>query len=161
MRATLVIRGAAAFCSSSHFAALRYEVVSKPGNIADRSRDAARQAGFDRIAATHEDNRDGVGGSLRCPACRPPKRNNHLRMEVHQCIRIRCKVGAIRTAKIDLEIASFDPTELRHSLAKRLNCATHRQHTNSAHALCLLRRRRERPRRAAEKRDELAPVASR
>jgi hypothetical protein len=34
---------------------------------------------------------------------------------------------------------------------------SHREHTDAAHALVLLRARRERPRRRAEKRDEFAP----
>src|SRR5262245_33931541 len=70
---------------------------------------------------------------------------------------------------VKLDVAAFGPPQFLQLLAKcpkvRLNfrvaCCVWHQYSDAAHALALLRARRERPRdRAAKKRDELAPLHS-
>ncbi len=78
-------------------------------------------------------------------------------------------MGSECEANIKVDIAALGPTELLqflpqrrdHSLCRRIGLGIPHQHTDPPHPLGLLRARRKRPcSRAAEQRDELAPLQS-
>src|SRR6516165_10789392 len=78
----------------------------------------------------------------------------------------RLRIGGVRPASIDPQIAAVRPTQFLQLLDKRsalrlgfrIALRPAHQHSDLPHPVRLLRPRRKRPsRRAAEKRDELAP----
>src|SRR5262249_13774350 len=91
---------------------------------------------------------------------------------LHQLARIfmHARDIAAGPAPLDLQVPSLSPSQFRKSLPKcnnarlrhRVVLADTHEHTEAPHALCLLRARRERPRRrrAAYSRDKLSPPHS-
>src|SRR5262249_52542725 len=94
---------------------------------------------------------------------------DHVRRQPDQLRRINARKRGVASApaSIDAKILAFNPSQLTKSLdecrvirlPRRIGRRAIHQHTDAPRAVSLLRPRRERPRcRAAEQRDEVAPI---
>src|SRR5262249_28039592 len=132
-----------------------------------------RQAGDEteanRVIRVREHDRDDRCRLLCRDDCWGCCRNNDIDLELDKLGRDLDEplAASLRPAILDRNIAIFNPTELAqplHKASARLALGKKRgraQEPDDRQLARLLRARRERPRRrAAEKRDELAPVHS-
>ena len=177
--ATRVTCGAISLSSSSHFpltadsnpADGRFE-QGKASSVAARACQTVDEAGADRIGDVHEHDRhrarrlqqrpDGCGGNGQ----------DDVRRQRHQFGRVFANTLGIPGAPaiLDPHVASIGPAQLLQTLHERRQPARcfrivrgqAHQHGDATHPLGLLRMRSERPcsRRAAEQRDERAPLHS-
>src|SRR5262249_2584796 len=127
------------------------------------------QAQFDGVLATGENDRDGCRGRLRGERSRVTTSTNHCDLSAHEFARERRQSihSTFCPAVFNADIAVLDIACLNEALPERGNgifeCSGRSavEEPDNRHRR-LLRPRRERPRsqRAAEKRDELAPLHS-
>ena len=172
MTAARVTRGAISLSSSSHFPLVEIFKVSKARDVSTWPRQAIDEAGTDRIDDRSEYNRHCAGCLEQRPYRRAadPKITSGARRDQFGCVSAQIVGIACGPADVDPHVAAVGPAQLLQSLQERCNtglalrvvrCLAHK-YANAPHPLGLLRPRRERPRRrrAAEKRDELAPPHS-
>ena len=156
--------------SSSHFPPMPYSKLVKPVTLPPGRARLATKPAADRIAATREHDRHGAGQ----PCCNAPtarRRCGHD--DVGAARPISSQHAGSRSTLLSAQrysIATFRPSTQPASCSPCRNAASdvpeipHRRQCSKKadhrHALGLLRPRRERPRRrrAAEQRDELAPL---
>src|SRR5215467_7050901 len=139
------------------------------GDVVARSRQAWYEAGADRIVRRREHDRDNRCHLLCCKH-RPSHRYDHIDLESDKLGgNLAEALGtSLRPTILDRHGATLDPAEFAQSLSKGGCPCTPGRRTarskepNDRHLRWLLRPCRERPRgcRAAEKRDELAPLHS-
>src|SRR5262245_65381998 len=138
------------------------------GDVAARPVKARDETSLDRIERCDEDNGHCRGRGLRRERCGRSQRRDQVHPSVHKIGR-KCGqsiVLTIRQALLDHYVPTNDIACLGQSLTERndpLSCHRCRQAAEKPdhRHLRLLRQRRERPRRrAAEQRDELAPLHS-
>src|SRR5262249_51393936 len=151
------------------FAHHRRFVSGEPGNVSTRMGQVGDEAGADWIGNLNEHDWNGAGFFLERGDCWGHVTNNYVRSQCDQRLREGLDPGGIAggPAMIKSKVAALHPSQFLARLMERLHRRLRfqiavgkvRQHANSAHALALRRARRERPcRRAAEQRDELAPL---
>jgi hypothetical protein len=142
---------------------------SKSGGVATGPCHAVDKACADRIRNLHEHNRHGAAHFLQCAHCLAAIGQNNVG-ERDQLGGVFANVigFACARAEIDPHVVPFGPTQLPQGLHKFRIAGPHLRivrgegggdYADTPHPLGLLRTRRERPRerRAAEKRDEVAP----
>src|SRR5262249_12996756 len=141
----------------------------KAGDIAARARQARDHAHADRVADLREHDGHGAGRLLQCLNAWGGRGQNDVRRERQKLLGISVKEKGVArcTAIVDPAVAPLRPPSLLQVLYKRGEaCLSFRiiggevhEHTDAAYPLAL-RAPRDRPggRRAAEKRDELAPL---
>ena len=168
--ATRVTPGAICLSSSSHFPLMLYSNSHETGGVAARPRQAVDEAGADRIGDDREHDRHGAGRLQQRPHGRGAMGQDDVRRERGQFRRVSANVGGIGRgpAGVDPHVAADGPAQLRQPLQERPDAGLKfrivrgcgQEHADAPHPLALLRARRERPRRrrAAEQRDELAPL---
>ena len=149
----------------------RWLNIGETGNVAARPRKARDEAAADRIGNVHENDGDGArmlqhrrgGGRAMRKNQVGPQRDEVLGESLH-----RRRIAGCRPASVDPDVAVLHPPKLLESLPERRDIGLsfpvalgkRHQHADPPHLVALLRTRRKRPhrRRAAEKRDELAPL---
>jgi hypothetical protein len=140
----------------------------KARDIAARSRQAGDQARADRVDDTHKHDRDRAGLPLQRGDDRCRHSEDHIGLQGDQLLRQHLRASSGRCkAIVDANIAALRPSKFFEPLLESrkphfrvwIAIGQAHQHTDPPFALGLLRLRHERPggRRAAEKRDELAP----
>src|SRR6516165_7610440 len=153
------------------FSADRRFEVCKAGRIAARSRQTRDKAGALGIGDSDKHDRDGANLLLDRLQYRSADSDDDIRSHSGEVHRVRSHPLAVACATIiDAKIAALAPSQLLQPLFEgggpglRAGVALGQsgQNTDPPHPLALLRPRRERPRgrRAAEQRDELAPLHS-
>ena len=170
-------------CRSGHFRCDFFEQLkpfpaqavlelAKSGNNATRPSEASDEARADRINNQYKHDRQGAGGLKQRWQNGGASGQNNIRRERHQFRNVTWIARRIAAAPaiVDLQVASYLPPQVPKFLKERsvagLSLRVVRryrgEHADPPHPLGLLRARRERPRsrRAAEQRDELAPVHS-
>src|SRR5262249_43022312 len=136
-----------------------------PARLVELSDDAAG----DGVGHARKDDRDRLrlpldGKSRRGPACQ-----DDVGLQADQLLRERSYPIGVSAVppKVHPQVAAIGPTEARKRLNERRNVSLQHgvvfvaphEHADTPYALALLRARRERPsRRAAEERDERAPL---
>ena len=142
------------------------------GGVAARPRQALDEAGADRIGDWHEHDRHGAGRLLQRPHGRAASGQDDVRRERDQFRRVFANAVGIARAPADSRSARCGRSVQPNSCSPCRNAATRACASGSSAARFmstpmrrmrsrLLRARRERPRhrRAAEQRDELAPLS--
>ena len=169
--AARVTPGAISLSSSSHFPLNAVFESHETGGVAARPRQAVDEAGADRIDDDREHDRHGAGRLQQRPHGRGAMGQDDVRRERDQFRRVSANVGGIGRgpAGVDPHVAADGPAQLRQRLQERPDAGLKfrivrgcgQEHADAPHPLGLLRARRERPRRrrAAEQRDELAPLS--
>ena len=170
MTAARVMRGAISLSSSSHFPLITVFEQRKTGGVATGPRQALDEARADRIGDMHEHDRHGAGRLQQRPQRGAASGQDDVRCERDQFRRVSANAISIARAPavFDPHVAADAPAQLLQPLRERGDAdgsfrivGSHaHQHADAPHPLALLRPRRERPRRrrAAEQRDELAPL---
>src|SRR6516165_12832804 len=131
-------------------------------------RQGRHEALSNRIVDDVENDRDGVGRPLSCGSNRRAAADDEVWCRTHQLCRISLDLTQIptRVSMLDSDIAVFGPAERLETLAKCNDPSQHfgivlgvwMQECDAAHALALLRARRERPRgRAAQCEYQFSP----
>src|SRR6516165_9827977 len=142
--------------------------LSYAGDVAARPVKTGDEAELDRVAARFKDDRNGCGRRLRCECRRSAGRGNHGHLTMNQIGRHRRQLitAVPRPAVFDRHVAAINITVLAQPFEKgrQLPLITLRRsgvQKPDHRRRWLLRARRERPRRrAAQQRDELAPLHS-
>src|SRR5262249_24615120 len=136
------------------------------GDVATRPSQTSDEASAKRVSHRREHNRDDRGRLFRCED-RRSRRNNDVDLEPDKLDGdLRETLGAsLRPTNLNRDGAPLDPTEFTQPLLKsgdplaRGGTRLPAQKPDSRELLRLLRAHRKRPRRrAAQKRDELAPL---
>ena len=150
-------------------ASYRRFVTAESSRIAFGPGNVFHQTNGGRVAAPGKDNRDGLRCLLQRARRQSPPGDDHVGRERDELHRGRPQSICIGNAEtsLDLQVATFNPTQLGQRLAQRgpnrleprIAVIIGIQPTEQWHAPVRLRARRERPRRrrAAEERDEVAP----
>ena len=140
--------------------------LSHACDVTARSAQATDEAEPDRVGGRFEDDRNNGGGRFCREGCRRAARREHGHLSLHQ-ISCHCRqsvVVPLRPSEFDLDVLALDQTRFTQAFPKR--CHTIRvglrrpgsEETDHRHRR-LLRARGERPGgRAAQKRDEVAPL---
>src|SRR5258708_15190996 len=167
--ATRVTLGAVCLSNSSHFAPKPYSYAAKPVMLPP-----GRAKGEEKPAPTGSGTPANTIGTVRVARCNAPsaalpevKITSGASATSFRRIFARVILVASGPAVVDLNVVPDGPTQLLQPLQKCRVASLHlrvvrgerHEHAHAPHGLALLRARRERPRhrRAAEKRDELAP----
>src|SRR6516165_5821863 len=142
---------------------------AEAGDVPPRLVETRDDAACDGVGHACKDDRnrpslplDGSGG--HAPACQ-----DDVGLQADQLLRERsCSIDVIaEPSKVHSHVAAIGPTQVRKRLRERRDATlllgivfvAPREHADAPHAVALLRPRRERPCcRAAEERDELAPL---
>src|SRR5215510_12348149 len=147
-------------------------LICEPGRVAAGTCQAFNEAGPNRIRGQRKHDRYGASRLQQRRYDRAPSSQDDVRRERDQFRRVSAKEFGIARAPtiLDPDVAADGPTQLLQalqerrvaSLSFRIVRAQVHEHADAPHPLALLRMRRERPsrRRAAEQRDELAPLHS-
>jgi hypothetical protein len=142
------------------------EGARKSGHIASRTRQARHKSAADGIGRVTHDDRDGTRRLLRRPDRSPGPQHENLDLQAHQLGGElgEALVASFRQAPLDGKIRSLSIAKLAHALQQAIVDGLQRgrpatQKSDPPQPLDLLRAHRERPRRrAAQKRDEVAPL---
>jgi hypothetical protein len=165
-------RGAISLNNSTHLPPIEFSKLAKPVMFLPGCAQTGRKAAADRVADEREYDRYGLRFLLNDPC--------HLIRAGHHDVgrrgdQLSCKsaslVGiAAGPTIVDLDVAPFNPAQALQALQQRrdiglslrIALGVSHEHADAPHPLGLLRPGRERPcgRRAAEKRNELAPSHS-
>ena len=170
--ATRVMFGAICLSSSSHFPLIPYSNRIKTGRVAARPARVVDEAGADRVERLETRSVRCVVAVQQRAHALPTGGEDNIRRQCNQFRRVSCgccrafaapqryrsaRCGR-RSSPIPAALART-PSDVRQSPDRSQRAL--REHTDPPHPLRLLRPRRERPRRrrAAEQRDELAPLS--
>jgi hypothetical protein len=146
--------------------------IREASHVAARPSQARNQAQVDRIGDVYKHDRQGLGRFFQHQRHLCGARHDHVRNKAHNLGRVGANTFGIdgRPTIVEMDVASFDPSQLLKPLAERgdpclrywIALSITHQYSDPPHPLGLLRARGERPcrRRAAEKREELAPPHS-
>jgi hypothetical protein len=136
------------------------------GDVATRPVQAGHQAKLDRVTGRLEDDRNGSGRTFGCEGCGRAGRCDHAYPSAHQIGHQSRKsiVVPLRPMVFDRDVLALDVTSFAYALPKcgpevlvLFGCADIHETDNRHRRLLCTRRERPCNRRAAEKRDELAP----
>src|SRR5439155_24161225 len=142
--------------------------AGKSSGVAAWARQTRNDAYTYRIRNVREHDRYGGGRFAHDQHDLAWRGQNGVRCAIDEVFNLAADAIGIRTSHsiFDLDIAAFRPSQLLQLLPECVHAglglhiapSIAHQHADPAHALALLRARRERPRRsrAAEKRDEIA-----
>src|SRR5262249_8429238 len=146
-------------------------IRGKAGGVGAGPRQAGNKARAYRTGCEREPDGHAACRALQWSDRRTARGEDHIRRERDQLGRVFAGVILIARgpAVVDRNVGPDRPTQLLQPLQKsgvaglhlRIVCRIGHEYADAPHALALLRARRERPRRrAAEQRDERAPVHS-
>src|SRR5499427_6744212 len=146
--------------------------IREPGYIGFGTSRVQHDGALGSVQDLDKDDWYCVGLDSQCGQSRRSVDDDDVRCRAHQlfCQRMRAINVARGPVIVRLDVASFRPTQTLQRLAERRNArlclrialGKAHQHADPPHPLALLRACRERPRsrRAAEQRDERAPLHS-
>src|SRR6266851_169700 len=154
------------------FPANRILEGTEPRDVTVRVRKACNEAATDRVCHDHKHNRYGIGFPLKRRHCGSATGEDHVWFGCDQLSRLRPYAASIARPEtvIDVDTTALHPSQFSKLLLEYRNarwyfwvCFSNRnQRADPPHVFGLLRERAERQCgcRAAEQRDELAPLHS-